>query len=270
MDTPALPALEQQSGESFDQHRAVLLYAMMEGELRSYRSCAKAFGCSDAKMRQWCQRWSWHDRIRAVPSEPASVQQHAVDMFTHLYPNHLQMMAFIRQRMPKEFKDELPDAPYVMPAPPAARKPTPPEHVPGRKLGSVAGDPQIKRDKVRETNDRIELLANSMLSKLSEQLADKTTKVAPHHINQLLKLRKFLADNRAPDVSQSSGGPAAEIPHRIRQAMETGDQRAVLRAIREDAMETVLICDMLDSQADVVDDELPLDDEPAQQLAAQS
>lgn len=265
MDTPALPALEQQDGESFDNHRALLLYAMMEGDLRSYRSCAKAFGRSDALMRQWCTRWHWHDRIKAVPTELASQQQQAVDMFTHLYPNHLQMLAFIRQRMPKEFKDELPDAPYVAPAPPPARK-----AAPGKPLGSVSCEPQIKRDKVRETNDRIELLANSMLSKLSEQLADKTTKVAPHHINQLLKLRKFLADNRAPDVSQVGGGTTAEIPHRIRQAMDGGDQRAVLRAIREDALETVLICDMMDAQVDTENDELPLDDEPAQQVAAQS
>lgn len=61
--------LAPRPGESADNHRAFLLWAMQEPSRRSMRATSRALGVGDRTIRRWCADYGWEERARVEASD---------------------------------------------------------------------------------------------------------------------------------------------------------------------------------------------------------
>lgn len=221
---------------------ALLLFAVQDPERRSKRAVARALDKSDGSIRGWEKKNGWEHRLGFE-----DLPRIALQTFGETYPLHLPRLTAVRRYMPQELQDEIPRTTVAAyhaldNAPPAQPMPEEPEQ---RAPKSRA---QRERDEFRH---RLKCVAEVMLAKLQKQLETKgknATKVSPTHINQLLKLTEFLEDRREFEGESADAGIHLEVPDRIKRAIDKGDSVTIIQAIRDDAREVSMICDMLESQ----------------------
>ena len=254
MATSTESPLKRRTEEPLMHHRCLILYAMMDEDLRSYRFLGQAFQKGDATMRRWAKKWDWLGRIKRCGEavQTRAIQQYGEDhMATYAFD-----MPLMAGRMSLTFRPELyrpPDESVATglndptggarnrvgegteraghaPSPSASKT------IASHQAGDDAQDP--KEERKRKTVQYARLL-EAVLGQAARQISQGNMRVGPRDIPQLIRAHRDLMDivdgTGAAELVGRAVGPSV----RMQDAMERG--APVEGAMLEDAEEVAAI-----------------------------
>lgn len=111
-------SLDRMDGENRTAHRALILYAIQDADIRSFRAAASGVERSESTVRSWRDRWRWQERLEAAG---AAVQTRALQVYRESYAYHYRgrdVIPAIQARMSVPILSDDP----ALPPPAALRK----------------------------------------------------------------------------------------------------------------------------------------------------
>jgi len=217
--------------ESDEAYRGLLLWSMCLPERRSTFALSRAMGAKENTVRAWSLRYRWEERIGGDPAQCA--------VAARLYAER-----FWRSFGTTEI-DVLGDR--------LAHKFLPPD---GQQLNH-SGRTRQQRYEVEhkedvENRDYMRNLLRGAISQFAKDLAAGKVKARSlGEIGVLIKASVALEARETLDTSGADGRVALVETVRVQQARASKDPLAVLRAIRDDAAEVLMISEVLLAANDV-------------------
>lgn len=218
MATPTKPIgpLDRQPNENVRQHRAFVLYAMQDANIRSLRLASRAIEQGVTTVQRWKVRANWNDRCDSVG--PAC-QAIACRVYREVYLHKIGVreVNVVESKMSVPF---LPDEPM----------PSEQGDGPGKRtrISDAASADSLQREARRHLG-----LIDAALRRIDKGLKDKSLKPRITDLPHLIKLRREIAAN----LDGVHHNVQAAVPDSARVTYAKTNGEDIVKAMHEDAVE---------------------------------
>jgi hypothetical protein len=243
-------------------HRALLLYAMMDFGRRRYRRVAIALARTPATIQSWSIRWEWEARINRE-SGGDTAQARACQLYREIYYPEigLREVALVEQNMSVSFLVTSPPPDKTTNIGDAQRQLITLANEPSKRPTSGNGGSKEIDNPVAEATrklGRYSSLLEAMIAGFTKQVQHALTTIdsspkafqalgiKPRDMPQFIREWQSLQESLGALTPPNAMSPGFETSFRVREAQRTG--ASVSEAQLEDALECVAILQTIVSQ----------------------